>query len=90
MAMHDIRRLVILGVRRDNPGPNVRLLEHLSEGKGARGLLAKPDPEYRTRQNLGESLVHFVLKAKTVFSSRIFACGTSVHFCMATDHIVTV
>jgi hypothetical protein len=35
-----------------------------------------PDPEYRTRENLGERLVHFVLKAKTVFSPRFFACGT--------------
>jgi hypothetical protein len=30
--------------------------------------------------NLGERLVHFVLKAKTVFSARLSPCGTSVHF----------
>jgi hypothetical protein len=35
-----------------------------------------PDPEYRTRENLGERLVHFVLKAKTVVSLRFFVCGT--------------
>jgi hypothetical protein len=35
--MHDIRRFVILGVRRDNPGPDVRLLKHLSEGRGGEG-----------------------------------------------------
>jgi hypothetical protein len=29
---------------------------------------AWPDPEYRTRENLGERLVYFVLKAKTVSS----------------------
>jgi hypothetical protein len=31
-----------------------------------------PDPEYRTRENLGERLVHFVLKDKTVFFSQSF------------------
>jgi hypothetical protein len=35
-----------------------------------------PDPEYRTQEYLGERLVHFELKAKTVFSPRFFACGT--------------
>jgi hypothetical protein len=34
------------------------------------------DAEYRTRENLGERLVHFVLTATTVFSLRFFACGT--------------
>jgi hypothetical protein len=33
---------------------------------------------------------NFVLKAKTVFSPRFFPCGTFVHFCMVTGHIVTV
>jgi hypothetical protein len=52
----------------------------------------RPDPEYGTRENLGERLVHFVLKAKPVFSPGFFACGAvpSVHYFMVTDHIVTV
>jgi hypothetical protein len=36
----------------------------------------QPDPEYRTRENLEERLVHFALNAKTVFTPRFFACGT--------------
>jgi hypothetical protein len=44
--------------------------------QGWRNVSPWPDPEYRTRENVGKRLVHFVLKAKTVFSPIFFACGT--------------
>jgi hypothetical protein len=51
-------------------------VSHKQNAQAQQEFPEEPDPEYRTRENLGERLVHFVLEVKTVFSPRFFACGT--------------
>jgi hypothetical protein len=51
-----------------------------------KSVLPKPDPEYRTRQNVGGTLWYILYwKLRWKCRPHFAPCGTSVHFCMVTE-----